>query len=513
MNAIAHPYSARRSLGRLGTLSIYQVGIATLFVSILSIAVIPRFDNDIWWHLFVGRRILGGSGVPTKDFLSFTAQSHAWIDHEWLSEVGMYAAYKVGGLPLLITLFGLVTTATFMLVFAVMRARGVNQLLAVILTAVAALATVAGWGPRVQTLTLLFAAACSFALERYRSTSGTEWLVAIVVGMWLWSNLHGGFVMGFILMLAYLIGGTLDRIQAGVQWRLAVMLQKPLLIALMSGFLVTLLTPNTYRLLEYPLKFVTPNAFTNAIQESQSPNFHLYQQIPFEFLLLSMIVCGLLVRRRVSWIDVALVLVLTHMALQETRNIAIWCVVMTPVLAIYLQEVGAPAVERWQRGKASIRPNRLAALNWCILFVIVGAGVFTITNSDSPAQVRAAQYRTFPAAAVTYIDKHQMAGMVFNSYSYGGYLLWKTDAKYRVFIDSRADTVYPDSTLKDYLAIYSAGPGWNTLLQKYDIGWVFVENQAPVAAVLAQEPGWRVVFRGGEATIIVHRGKANAQTD
>jgi hypothetical protein len=493
------------------SLTLYHVTAAAVFMAMLAIAVVPRFDTDVWWHLFVGRHIFAGGGVPSRDFLSFTVPSHAWIDHEWLAEVGMYAAYKVGGYKLLISLFGVVTMVAFMLVLIAMRLRGVGQLFALGITMLAAGATVAAWGPRVQVLSLLFAAIFCLGLERYRATAGVEWLIGLVIAMWLWSNLHGGFVVGFILMGVYLVGGTFDRVQGGMPWSVAVKRQRPLLLTLLTSFAVTFVNPNTYRQLTYPLRFLTPNAFTNAIQESQSPNFHLYQQLPFEVLLLGLIAGALLVRRRVSWIDILLSLVMTYLALQQTRNIALWCVVVTPIVAVYLQEAAAPLLERRRGTSGAAAGGVLMAANWVLLLVVMVGGAALIARIDSPEALQAAEFRSFPAGAVRYIDHHTMAGNLFNGYSYGGYLIWKTGADYPVFIDSRADTVYPDATLHDYQTIYGAQPGWSALLDRYRIGWVFVENTAPIDAVLSQLPNtWRVAYHGAEATILVRQGGKHA---
>jgi hypothetical protein len=511
MSVIARAFEGRRrSDSLLRAITIYHVAAVAVFMGILCLAILPRFDTDVWWHLFTGRRILDGAGVPTRDFLSFTARSHTWIDHEWLAEAGMAAILKVGGLRLLGTIFGLVITGAFLIAFLVMRIRGVNQGLALAMTVVAAAATVAGWGPRVQTLSLVFAAAFCFALERYRATAGIEWLIGLVGAMWLWSNLHGGFVVGFMLMGAYLVGGTIDRVHGGMTWSLAVKRQRSLALALVVAFVITFINPNTYRQVAYPLRFLTPNTFTNAIQESQSPNFHLYQQLPFEVMLVGLIACGLMVRRRVSWIDLLLVMGLTHLALQQTRNIALWCIIVTPILAVYVQEAWAPLAERWQHLNRPVERARLMTLNWVALVLLVVGGLTIVSRANSPAQVQAAVDRSFPFGAAAYIEDHRMDGNMFNSYSYGGYLTWRTDARYPVFIDSRADTVFPDQLLRDYQSIYAVGPGWSTLLQKYRIGWVLVENQAPIAAVLSQQNNWKVVFRGRLATIIVVKGDKDA---
>jgi hypothetical protein len=497
--------AVRKSGGLLGALTLYHVAATAIFMGILAVSVLPRFDTDLWWHLWVGRHILG-SGVPGRDFLSFTVQGHSWIDHEWLSEVLMFGAFKLGGLKLLLTVFGLITTGAFALVFLVMRLRGVSQVLALALTVVIAVATVAVWGPRVQMMSVLFVAAFCFMLERHRATAGVEWLAGLVASMWLWSNLHGGFVIGWLLIGTYLVGGLFDRVQGGMSWAQALRRQRPLAAALAASVVVTVVNPNGLRQLIYPLKFLTPNAFTNTIVESQSPNFHLYQTLPFELLLIGLIAGALLVRRRVSWIELLVCVLFTHLALQQTRNVILWCVVLVPVIAVYFQEVGSFLTERWHHLNRSVQSRPLQFANWALLVMVIVLGTGFMARIDTPSSIWAAEKSAFPAQAIAYIRSQRPAGNVFNSYSFGGYLIWKTDAGVPTFIDSRADTVYNDTTLSNYQTIYYARTGWQRLLHKYRIRWILVEPEAPIATVLSQTDGWQTVYHGKLATISEYKG-------
>jgi len=76
-----------------------------LFVALFSLAAVPPLDPDLWWHLANGRLMIAMGGWPHVDVYSFSAAGHPWIMHEWLADLGMYLAYRVGGLPLLVAIF------------------------------------------------------------------------------------------------------------------------------------------------------------------------------------------------------------------------------------------------------------------------------------------------------------------------------------------------------------------------------------------------------------------------
>src|SRR5689334_9217032 len=54
-------------------------------------------DPDIWWHLRNAQYLLQHHQFPRFDMYSFTAAGHPWINHEWLSEVPYYVAYRAFG--------------------------------------------------------------------------------------------------------------------------------------------------------------------------------------------------------------------------------------------------------------------------------------------------------------------------------------------------------------------------------------------------------------------------------
>lgn len=511
MSVITRTLQRERSATALRSLSAYHVGAITIFAAIFVVAALPRLDTDLWWQLFVGRNILRHAAVPMRDFLSYTVPGHAWIDHEWLSEILMYGVYKLGGIKLLLTSFGMVITVTYIILFGLIRLKGVNQVLALTLTLFAATAGIGSWGVRVQVLSLLFTAAYCFALERYRSTAGTEWLIAMAAGMLFWANLHGGFVIGLLLMAIYMVGGLFDRVHGGMSWSQGARAQRPMLWAIGAAFVVTLFNPNTYHQLVYPLRFVAPNAFTNTIQESLAPNFHLLQVLPFELMIIGLVACALLVRRRVSWVDVLLVVTFTHLALQETRNITLWGVVVVPVLAVYTEEAAKPIIARFRHANRSVQKAPLFIANWAILVAVLIATVVLMGRTVNAKTIWASERATYPAAAIAYLNQHHMPGRVFNSYSFGGYMIWKAHPRYRVFIDPRADTVYTGRVLEDYLTVYDGKVGWQGLLREYRIRWVFVEPESPIAQILSETDGWRVQYQDPRAMIIVHGGvKSNA---
>src|SRR4029077_8117178 len=71
--------------------------LAATLIALAVLTVRSRFnDPDLWWHLRTGQIIWMNRAVPRTDLLSFTTGQHAWIAHEWLSQLSIYIAWRAG---------------------------------------------------------------------------------------------------------------------------------------------------------------------------------------------------------------------------------------------------------------------------------------------------------------------------------------------------------------------------------------------------------------------------------
>ena len=73
-------------------------------------------DGDLARHLRVGNYILDHHGLFFHDFLSFTVFGKPFVPYEWLSEVIFALTNRVGGLPAVVILCGLIIASTYALV-------------------------------------------------------------------------------------------------------------------------------------------------------------------------------------------------------------------------------------------------------------------------------------------------------------------------------------------------------------------------------------------------------------
>ena len=75
------------------------MAVGCLFVAFALCAALMPAQNDTFWHLRAGADIWRTGEVPRIDRYSHTFPGAPWPDHEWLSQVLMFGAYRLAGMP------------------------------------------------------------------------------------------------------------------------------------------------------------------------------------------------------------------------------------------------------------------------------------------------------------------------------------------------------------------------------------------------------------------------------
>jgi hypothetical protein len=494
-----------------GWLSLERLLLLLTFMAVFTMAVRVPVDSDTWWHLVSGRYIVENRAIPLTDPFSHTRLGQPWIDHGWLAQVLMYGLYALGGwAALALGVAGLVTLA---FVFVFRQSPGIPLLRAfgVILGAITSSVV---WVARPQMVSFLLAALVAYLLDRYKRRGGRllPWLPLILV---VWANVHGGYAIAFILILGYLAGEGANLL-AGHRGDPALSGRRLLHLALVTGlcFLAVGINPHTWQMWVYPFRTVGIGVLRDFIQEWQSPNFHLVWQQPFILLLLLTLLALARSGRRADFTDLALLAIWITWALLAGRNIAIFALVAVPIFVRY----GSAALERqledwketdWARPwlQAANKPMAggrvLQALNWSLLGLIAIAALVKIAMPLAPGAVDQATRDSMPVEAVAYIQAQRPPGPMFNSYNWGGYLLFTLWPDYPVFVDGRTD-LYDDAFLRQYLRAYVADDGWQAVLDEYGIRLVVIETNSVLAKFLRLTPPWQEIYQDEMAAVFSH---------
>ncbi|HZQ07198.1 MAG TPA: hypothetical protein VFD70_11505, partial [Anaerolineae bacterium] len=112
--------------------------------------------------------------------------------------------------------------------------------------------------------------------------------------------------------------------------------------------------------------------------------------------------------------------------------------------------------------------------------------------------------RAFPVRAVDFLQAHPPSGTMFNEYTWGGYLLYRLYPLQRVFIDGTID-LYGEALTRDFLDMVNAREGWQDKLDAYNVQWVILPRDRPLARELARSDSWREWYRDESAEVWVRQ--------
>jgi hypothetical protein len=467
-----------------------------LFVAeVFSMAVRETLDPDMWWHLRTGE-LIWHSGIPRQDPFSFTRLGHDWFAHEWLSEAVMWPVYQLGGFGGLSITFAAMVALAFWLVY---RCCDGQPFLAAAVTLLGAFTAAPTFGVRPQMFNVLFLAIFVNIVEGVRAGRFTRGSLSILPVLTVaWANLHSGYLLGIALLLGYTAADVAQHLAGQPDARpsdaprLAVVA-----VACVAG---AALNPHGWHLWSYPFGTLGSAAMQENIAEWRSPDFHLPKYWPFALMIGAGNIGWVLRRSRPAWSDVLLFLGTAIAGLLSTRNISLFAVVATPIISRSLaSRIEGTAVSTELPGQRTHPPRnrRESAVNWALLlFGALTAGAWT---SAKLARNDAAIAKAFPVAAVDYLQREGLADKHgYNSYGWGGYLIWR---RLPVFVDGRAD-VY-EGFLPEYLKTFRLTDEWRKPLEDFDVVYVLVERSNSLGTLLAASGQWHQAYEDDVARLFL----------
>ncbi len=479
-------------------LNIRRLFIALLFIGLLLMTFRPIADPDFWWHLRTGELIVQTHSIPHSDPFSFTNNGKPWLTHEWLTEIFMYALFRLGSYALLIAVFSLIITAAFILAYLRCPQES-RPYVAGFSVFLGALATGPTWGVRPQMISLLLTSLFLLLLDRYFQKGKLAYILALPPLTLLWVNMHAGYLLGLAVVACFIVGGLLE-ILASMVWK-SRPVQPPSLKSILTlsavlgvSILATLANPNSYHILLYPFQTLTSSSMQQLIVEWFSPDFHLLQWQPFAWMILLLIGAGMLSRKSISMTNIILVLLLGYAGLRSMRNIPLFAIAAIPVLA---EQVGSFVHIPLGDQKPSHLYRILAPVLVVLLSLVAVFHFVQVVQGQAKSEAQ-----SFPKAAVDWIASKKPVGNMYNTYGWGGYLIWRLYPEYKVYIDGRAD-VYGDKFLYDFISIEHAESGWAGKLQEQQVNTVFIAPDSALAKVLLLSPGWKIAFQDGMSIIFI----------
>jgi hypothetical protein len=521
-----------------------------LFVALLSVLVFTPVsvrllgDAGIGWHIRTGQQIIATHAIPRVDPFSSTMHGKPWFAWEWMYDVLVGQLERVAGLNGVVWFTALVIALVFAGTLRLLIRRGTGPLLALGLVLLAASASMIHFLARPHVVSWLFTLAWFTILdssERQR-TAGLGvgqrqrlWLLPFLMVVWV--NVHGGFLIAFVLLGIYAVGAVWDwfRLGEGKIEDLLLKLkarQRARTLGLLGilAALMTLLNPYGLKLHVHIYQYLSNGFLMDHIDEFQSPNFHGVAQRCFAGLLLIALVALAARARKVRLSEGLVVLFAVYAGLYASRNIPVSSLLLVLICGPLLSESwkGLTArgilnrlgrtrtAEERSSGPQGYAVNRsflqrMAAINaslsghlWPIVAVVVTACIAATGGRVGSTQLMNAHFdvNRFPASAVDFLERSDIREPVLTPDYWGGYLIYRLYPNTLVVVDDRHD-LYDEEFLKSYLRMVHAEPGWENVLREHDVHYVLTPKESPLANMLMLTAHWKAKHSDPKTVLFV----------
>jgi len=451
-------------------------------------------DPDLWWHIKVGESILATHHFPTTDPYSFTVHGQLWLAYEWLGEIVLATAQRIGGLRGLDALLIALGCAVMLAIYAFATIRTGNSKAGFAAAAILLVLARPSFSLRPQMFGYLFLVLTLIALELFRQGKrGALWCLPLL--MLAWVNIHGSWVIGMGAIFVYWMSGLVEFQVGGIETqRWSADDRRRMSFVFLLCLCALPLTPYGTRIAMSPFEYASSLPLNvTKIMEWQPMAFNLAGGKIFLALLLGFVVAQIAFRYTWNLAELALFLFGTVMACLHIRFLLVFVPFFTPILAVM--------IARWMRGYDA-RKDRFV-LN-AALMAVVAFGV--VRYFPSRAQLERIVSEKWPVDAVEFLDTHEVPGPMYNAYGFGGYLVWTRGPEHKVFIDGRADVYERGGVFADYLHISRLEPGALSVLRNYGIRSCLINRDEALGTLLAASPDWKRVYSDSVAALYVHQG-------
>ena len=474
-------------------------------------------DCDTGWHIRTGDWMVANRVVPTHDVFSFSKPNGVWFAWEWLSDLVFSGLNHVGGLRAVVLLSLVLLCTVFTLLFR-MSKRHANPLVAIAITVLAMAASSVHWLARPHLFTLLFLVLFFFLLERVREgrprIAGIPYFVLLPAATVLWTNLHGGFIVGILMVAIYGAGEVLT-----VAFSSDPALRRPAARRAAAWFgtalaclAASLANPYGWRLHVHLFEYLRDPYASQHIAEFFSLSFHHPAAIFFEALLLLSALSVFWYGSQGRFTESLLLLAFGHAGLLAARNLPLFAIVSAPLVAAavdaWLLRLPHLEVAGWLR-QAGARFNAAAAQTaetdalprWHLVSAAGFALVTAILFAPAPPTKFRSEYdpKSYPAAAMEVL-RHDAGARVFTHDEWGDYLIWRLYPTGRVFVDGRSD-FYGDDFENKYIDVLNVKKGWEQILDGFGVNTILLPPSLPLTGVLKESSRWRAVYDDGVAVI------------
>jgi hypothetical protein len=447
----------------------------TLFFVLTISFLLALMPADYWWNLRVGWETLRSLHVPTINTYSTLRLGQPVIYSDWLAAVILWLVYKAGGVTLTILLRGLVIGLSFGLLWQAMRQLS-GPKLASALTILVLLASSRNWPPlRPQIFAFPLFILTLLVLQDWRLGGAKKiwWLPPIAL---LWANLHGSFILLYLLTFAALVFGKGSRSQ--------------LALAIGASILAAMVNPAGVHI--WGTLLDAGNIRSVSVEWLPPSNDGWVMNLFYGWLLLFPLLAAFS-PRKLALLDWVWFIGFGWLALSGMRFVIWFQLLMALQTAELLSDWDKRILDRGA-GAPFPQFNYFVGVLVLILPLALLPGIREKWWKSSPPALT----ETTPVAAVEWLSGHpELPSPMWNDFVFSSYLIYALPSR-PVYIDVRMHQAgFTDAQYEDYRLIHASSAGWQSALDTDGINLLFLdlEEEAPLIDALDASPLWCLQYQ------------------
>lgn len=505
----------------------YSLGILCL-AALALVLTVYAFRNvagfDIWLHLKSGQLILQNKAVFFTDPFSFTLANRPWIDHSWLFQVIAYIFYNQFSWQGLFWLQATVACSILLLfIFTIYKKDNI------FLTALGSLFIVFLLLPRFITrpdiFSFLFFAYYLFILTKFRNS---KLIYTLIPAQILWVNIHGYFILGLVLVLAFWLDDWLanKRFKKDKSCEPLKRFSNTFLLLLACCFI----SPYTYRSAIYPFSVLINSIGTNKIFFSKIQElkpglelktiFDIEQAAYFKVLAFISALSFFLNYSKIKIRDVILWLFFLAMAILSVRHMVYFAIFSSLIMVQNLEEfVKVQDFLHIKYKKLKMVLHYIMRV-FFIIFVastikpLLSGKVFSFAEMEFKKKVGDVSSWVYPKKGADFILKNNFPARMFNNFNSGAYIIGNCYPKRKVFIDGRTEFYGAEFFSKYEKALKGDQQAVDEAIEKYGLEGFFISfalSGIPeeLLRYLYDSKKWVPVFLDESAIVFLMNSRAN----
>lgn len=486
-----------------------------LAATLLALLAKPLWSNDLWWHLATGRHLLETGRFLATDPFSLAGGNispgrASILNGYWLAQLVMYGSYQLAGAWGIILLRAALLTTVPLLLLGYGRRRGIAAWPLLLTAALVAWTLLYFTAERPNLLTILFVPVLLCLLDRIGLAEKSQdtpryalaWTVTVGALMLVWANMHGGFLLGSVLIGLYLASETAKKLL--LRYPIPARSLRLLWLGLGATLLATLLTPVGATIY---LEFVTSQG--GVLQEKTSEFLNPFAAIRsgvivYPYFLTAALFLVLLLRRwrQADPTQAVAGLFLLLISLTAFRYLPLF----VGGIALFV----ARELSREESRFPSLKKIVPAAAILIMIATLAWEGQAYARKLRGFSLATPVQAGLFPEQGADFLQNEHLTGVLFNHFNWGGYLAWREPATSKVFIDGRTLNL---SLFHAYTRILWLPEEAQELLDRYGVNIIVMPRLNPstgelyaLTEYLYRSPQWLLVFRDEISMVLVRRG-------